>query len=90
VNRDGFDDLVIGAWQYAAAAPSGGKVYLYSGKDGSLLRTITGRVPGETLGFDATGAGDVDGDGVIDLLLTSSWSNVNGFRSGRMFIISGK
>ena len=90
VNRDGFDDLVIGAWQYAAAAQSGGKVYLYSGKDGSLLRAITGRVPGETLGFDATGAGDVDGDGVVDLLLTSSWSNVNGFRSGRMFIISGK
>ena len=90
VNRDGFDDLVIGACQYAGAAQSGGKVYLYSGKDGSLLRAITGRVPGETLGFDATGAGDVDGDGVIDLLVTSSWSNVNGFRSGRMFIIAGK
>jgi hypothetical protein len=90
VNRDGFDDLVIGAWQYSAVAPSGGKVYLYSGKDGSLLRQITGRVPGETLGFDATGVGDVDGDGIVDLLLTSSWSNVNGFRSGRMFVISGK
>ena len=33
---------------------------------------------------------DADGDGVVDLLLTSSWSNVNGFRSGRMFVISGK
>jgi hypothetical protein len=90
VNRDGFDDLVIGAWQYSAVAQSGGKVYIYSGKDGSLLRAITGRVPGETLGFDATGVGDIDGDGVVDLLLTSSWSNVNGFRSGRMFVISGK
>ena len=90
VNRDGFDDLVVGAWQYSAAAQSGGKIYLYSGKDGSILRQITGRVPGETLGFDATGVGDVDGDGVIDLLVTSSWSNINGFRSGRMFVISGK
>ncbi len=90
VNRDGYADLVVGAWQYSGAAASGGKVYLYSGKDGSLLRTITGRVPGETLGFDATGIGDVDGDGVVDLLLTSSWSNVNGFRSGRMFVISGR
>ena len=90
VNRDGFDDMVIGAWQYSAAAPSGGKIYLYSGKDGSLLRTITGRVPGETLGFDAAGIGDVDGDGTVDMLLTSSWSNVNGFRSGRMYIISGR
>ena len=90
INHDGFDDLVLGAWQYSGAAPSGGRIYVYSGKDGALLRTITGRVPGETLGFDATGVGDVDGDGVIDLLLTSSWSNVNGFRSGRMYIISGK
>ena len=90
VDRDGFDDLVIGAWQYSAVAASGGRIYLYSGKDGALLRTITGRIPGETLGFDATGVGDVDGDGVIDLLVTSSWSNVNGFRSGRMYVISGK
>lgn len=89
-NRDGHDDLVIGAWQYATAAQSGGKVYVYSGKDGKLLRSITGRVPGETFGFDATGVGDVDGDGVIDLLLTSSWSNIKGFRSGRMFVISGR
>lgn len=90
VNGDGHDDLVVGAWQYSAAAASGGKIYLYSGKDGTLLRTITGRVPGETLGFDATGIGDVDGDGALDLLVTSSWSNVKGFRSGRMFVIAGE
>ncbi|MBC7898068.1 MAG: FG-GAP repeat protein [Cytophagaceae bacterium] len=90
INGDGHDDLVLGAWQHASAAQSGGKVYVYSGKDGTLLRSITGRVPGETFGFDATGVGDVDGDGTIDLLLTSSWSNIKGFRSGRMFVISGK
>lgn len=88
VDGDGHDDLVIGAWQYAGAAPSGGKVYLYSGKDGTLLRAWTSRVMGETFGFDATGMGDVDGDGAIDLLLTSGWSAVNGPRSGRMFIVS--
>ncbi len=90
VNKDGYDDLLIGAWQHSGSASSGGKVYLYSGKDGSVLRTITCKVPGETFGFDATGIGDVDGDGVIDFLLTSTWSNIKGFRSGRMFIISGK
>jgi len=90
VNRDGFADLLVGAWQFSGAAPSGGKAYLYSGKDGGLLRTITGRIPGETFGFDATGIGDVDGDGVPDLLLTSTWSNIKGYRSGRMFVISGK
>lgn len=90
VNNDGYDDLVIGSWQHASAAPSGGKIYVYSGKDGSLIRTLTGKIAGETLGFDTTGIGDVDGDGVVDLLLTSAWSAINGTRSGRMFIISGK
>lgn len=89
VDGDGYDDLVIGAWQHAGLAPSGGKVYVYSGRDGSLLREITSKVPGETFGFDATGMGDVDGDGTPDFLLTSAWSAVEGSRSGRMFIVSG-
>ncbi|MEO9850144.1 MAG: tetratricopeptide repeat protein [Reichenbachiella sp.] len=89
-NNDGYDDLVIGAWQHASAAPSGGKVYVYSGKDGSLLRTFTGQVVGETLGFDATGIGDINDDGVVDLLLTSAWSAINGSKSGRMLVVAGK
>jgi hypothetical protein len=32
--------------------------------------------------------GDVDGDGAIDFLITSAWSGIRGFHSGRMFIIS--
>jgi len=89
VDRDGTADLIIGAWQHASAAPSGGKVYLYSGKTGALLRAWTGKVPGETFGFDATGMGDIDGDGHVDFLLTSAWSAIRGTRSGRMFILSG-
>ncbi len=54
------------------------------------MRTWTGKVPGETLGFDATGMGDVDGDGTIDFLVTSAWSAIHGARSGRMFILSGR
>jgi hypothetical protein len=90
VNRDGYDDLAVGAWQFAGSAPSGGKIYVISGRDGSSIRTVTGRIPGETLGFDSTGLGDVNGDGVPDLLVTSAWSTINGFRSGRVFVLSGK
>jgi hypothetical protein len=86
---DGHDDLIVGAWQHASAAPAGGKVYLYSGRDGATLLTYTGKVMGETFGFDATGMGDVDGDGAIDFLITSAWSAVNGARSGRVFVLSG-
>lgn len=88
VDGDGHADLIVGAWQFAGAALSGGKAYLYSGKDGRLLKTYTCRIPGDTLGFDAVGIGDVDGDGTLDLLLTSAWSGIHGFHSGRVLVIS--
>jgi hypothetical protein len=88
VNHDGHDDLIVGSWQYGAVAASAGRAYLYSGKDGSLLKTYTGRIPGETFGFDAVGVGDIDHDGTVDLLITSAWSGIKGFHSGRMFVIS--
>ncbi len=88
VDGDGFDDLIVGAWQYAGAAVSGGRAYLYSGKDGRLLSTYTCRTPGDTFGFDAVGLGDVDGDDTIDFLVTSAWSGIHGFHSGRIFVIS--
>jgi tetratricopeptide repeat protein/VCBS repeat protein/FG-GAP repeat protein len=88
LDGDGHADLAVGAWQYAGAAPSGGRIYLYSGNDGRLLRTITCRIPGDTLGFDSVGIGDTDGDGTVDLLVTSAYSGINGYHSGRVFIVS--
>jgi FG-GAP repeat/Tetratricopeptide repeat len=88
VDGDGHADLIVGAWQYGGAADSGGRAYLYSGKDGRLLRRFTDRVPGDTFGFDAVGMGDVDGDGTVDFLITAAWSGVHGYHSGRVFLIS--
>ena len=88
IDHDGRADLVVGSWQYAGAAISGGRAYLYSGKTGALLKTYTDRIPGDTFGFDAIALGDVDGDGSSDLLITAAWSGVHGFHSGRVFVIS--
>jgi hypothetical protein len=88
VDGDGHADLIVGAWQYAGAAAGGGRAYLYSGKDGALLKTYTCRTPWDTFGFDAVTLGDVDADGTSDFLITSAWSGVRGYHSGRMFVIS--
>ena len=88
VDGDGRADLIVGAWQYGKAAVSGGRAYLYSGRTGQLLRTYTDRIPGDTLGFDAVGLGDVDHDGTVALLITAAWSGVRGHHSGRVFLIS--
>ena len=75
--------------RYSGQAVSAGRAYLFSGRDGGRLKTFTCRIPGDTFGFDAVGMGDIDGDGTIDFLITSAWSGIHGFHSGRMFIVSG-
>ena len=52
------------------------------------MKTYTCKTPGDTFGFDAVALGDVDHDGTSDLLITSGWSSVHGFQSGRVFLIS--
>jgi FG-GAP repeat/FG-GAP-like repeat len=88
VDGDGHADLIVGAWQYSGAAVGGGRAYLYSGKDGHLIRTYTCKTPGDTFGFDAVTMGDIEGNGVSAFLITSGWSGVHGYHSGRVFLIS--
>ncbi len=70
VNGDGVRDLVVAAWGSSEGAPSAGTVRIYSGVDGTVLRTITSTTAGEFLGVDALAVGDLNGDGRSDYLLT--------------------
>lgn len=88
VDRDGGADLIVGSWQYSGAAEGGGRVYLYDGREGRLLRTYTCRIPGDTCGFDAVGMGTFNAMGEAELLITSGWSGVHGYHSGRVYLIS--
>ncbi len=89
VNGDGFGDLFIAGYTNSDGAPQAGKAYVYSGRSGALLRTITATVAGDFFGVDATGVGDVDGDGETDYLVTSVGLNFAGQDIGRAFLLAG-
>ena len=72
VNHDGHEDLIVGSYSSNAGASNAGRVQIFSGKDGSILRTITSTTPNEQFGFDAVGIGDVNRDGIPDALVAAA------------------
>ena len=70
VNGDGFGDIFTASYQYSESAINAGKGYVYSGQDGTVLRTMTGSTANIYLGVDALAIGDVNGDGYTDYMLT--------------------
>lgn len=72
VNSDGFADVIVGA---SGASPGGlsnaGSAYLYSGADGVLLHQWNGGMStGYFLGGSVSGAEDVNGDGIDDVIVS--------------------
>jgi hypothetical protein len=72
IDGDGVGDVVVGSYTDNEGAPGSGRIDVYSGRTGRTLRTYISTVAGETLGFDAVGMGDVNGDGVSDLLVSAA------------------
>lgn len=75
INGDGFDDVVITAHRFNGSRPATGRVHVLLGSETGPDRTSiwnrTGDQAWELLGFSASGAGDVNGDGYDDVLMTS-------------------
>ncbi len=89
VNGDGHADLIVAAYTSNAGAELGGKTYLISGADASVLRTFTDTVAGEYSGVDALGLGDVNGDGYTDFVITAPGPAFNGTGTGIVYVVAG-
>ncbi|OLC53750.1 MAG: hypothetical protein AUH92_05330 [Acidobacteria bacterium 13_1_40CM_4_69_4] len=81
--------LLVGApFTDTQAGSDVGSVYLF-GPSGALLRRFDGSLPGGEFGAAVRGLGDVNGDGVRDLLIGAPGTGSAGGAPGSVFLYSG-
>jgi hypothetical protein len=85
VNQDGFPDLIVGI---PGSHQNTGRVRVFSGKDGALLLEFAGDLPDDILGHSVAGAGEVNGDGIPDLIAGAPLSG--DANNGLVRVYSGK
>ena len=102
INGDGIDDLIVGALQSALFGSGSGASYIVfgsrSGFAGNLnLSTLTGsngfKISGEVVsdefGSSVSEAGDINGDGIDDLIVGARSADPNGSSSGASYVVFG-
>lgn len=89
VNGDGRPDVIIGARLTDNGGVNSGSAWVCSGPSGAVIYQKNGTA-GLQLGQCVSGAGDADGDGRADFLISSIWTNPQGHTSaGTAFLYSG-
>ena len=95
VNNDGFDDVVIGEHGYdvLTAGDNRGRMHLFLGSPDGLADTpdqvISGTINGMLYAEAVSGAGDVNGDGYADVIVSArQYLNAAG-RRGRVWVYLG-
>lgn len=89
LNGDGFNDIIVGAYQNSSSAPFAGRAYVYftgASTDSTADIVLTGGATDHWFGADVSSAGDMNGDGLDDLIVGAS-----GFDTwrGRAFLFWG-
>jgi hypothetical protein len=96
INGDGVPDQQVAAYSLHGTATTHGRVYLISGKDGSVLARIDPPEPGASQFFGLQDAapmtpGDVNGDGVPDIYVDAfTQTGAAGPSQGKAWVFDGK
>ena len=102
VNGDGIGDVLFGAYRHDAGGTDAGAAYVIFGTTSSVSAVnldavalgtggfkITGEVAGDYAGFSASSAGDVNGDGIDDMLVSARLNDAGGGDGGAAYLIFG-
>ncbi len=89
VNQDGFDDVIVGAYLYDNGQLDEGRAYLYYGSDWGVNSepawAVEGNQIGGWFGYDLDMAGDVNGDGYADVLISGPHHSNDQYNEGRVY-----
>ena len=88
VDGDEIPDLIVGAPNGSPAGTNSGHALLVSGADGRVLRTFDGGAAHDFFGWTVSGAGDVNGDGRPDVMVSAIGSDLGGDGSGSVEVFS--
>ena len=94
VDGDGYDDVIIGAYEYTNGQNAEGRAFFYRGSASGLKPTPTWTLesdqPGAQMGAGVDGAGDVNGDGYDDLIVGAPSYGNGETNEGRAYVYHGK
>jgi hypothetical protein len=92
INGDGYGDVIVGAPNETVGVAEAGRIYVFSGRTGNLIRVTTAPNAefGGQFGFYVAGIGDINNDGRGDYIVGAPFENGVGVNdSGRVYVYSG-